>query len=118
MNLIVELRERILPWIRKSEVPPPYVDKDINRLHKFINEKCGVKSAEDFPAIREALLLLKKLQDWRPYWSLNFSNRPGDVKIINGIPFLHFYTSDDKEYAHSRPMLISGGAFEMNRRKH
>ena len=116
---IAKLQELITPWLSRREIPPPFVEKDIHRLHTFISANCGVHSAADSPAIREALLLLHRLQNWEPYRSLRFTDRPGTVKLSpDGLPYIHHWTLEDEETAGDRPYLISGGAFEMNRRKH
>jgi len=118
-KLIDDLIDQIGPWLSRRELPPPYVDKDIARLHKFVTSQCIGRSAADSAVVREALLLLHRIQEWSPYWSLHFEDRPGPVKFSQeGIPYVHHWTLQDEETAGGRPMLISGGAFEMNRRRH
>lgn len=118
-KLIDDLIDSLSPWLKRRELPPPYIDKDIRRLHKFVTTSCVGRSAADSAVVREALLLLHRIQEWSPYRSLSFKDRPGPVKFSpEGIPYVHHSTLQDEETAGDRPKLIFGGAFEMDRRRH
>lgn len=117
---IRHLEENIKPFLGSTE-PPPFVDKDVKRLVKFVNDHCRLTSARDSAIVKRALLLLKSVYDWDFYVFRVHVDWPGYVRIArDGCPYLHSNTGentgDSDDY--DRPQLVSGGAFEMNRRRH
>jgi hypothetical protein len=120
---IAKFEENLRPWIG-SKNPPPFVDKDIVAFERFVIEHCRTASAETSPVVRRALLLLHEMRDWEFRRWLKHPSRPeivGGVRFSkDGCPYLYYHhaTSEDEGATADTPYLISGGAFEMNRRRH